>query len=942
MSNNEKMIYLNTPITTKENDIIGLDVCADKLSDAIDEGAQMIAITSPFGSGKTSVIDLLQEKRQNNKKEYILKIPMWSQLHQLKNSANELHRNFLYQISSLINHKRGTYVSRRLSNNYGLLTLHANKNRFWLLFTISLLFVCMAWGVHHFSESIENFLPVLEEKSEYVMIALIIMAIYIGILVLTRAEIIFSSQKSENERIIDEDEIIDLYRAEILKYETRIGHWIRNITKGWKHRPLRGYKYIVVVEDLDRTDDGKSVIEFLTELRKYYLPTNYSKSRKALFKNEVVFVVNIKPESVLFSEIKSKKVIPADSKEKEDHVVAVTNNKNAAINNDKKQTIEKDNFSAPWIGNHLFAKIFDYILDLQTINIVDYKTVLEGLLKSKITTLDKFGFDTSQKLTDIPGMLWIIRGKTLDIREIKNRLNKAFLIFETLQNRFSEESNQISFEKCAIVAYLTTAFEHEFHLTGDTAFQRLIEFNMFDMHDRNHANKRLSKESCAKILHTDNDDYANAVFELVRDNLIDDTYRMYFYNYPQNSRMYSYSELIVQQAILYDEMPENLEEAIDNVLRNNSDIIADSFEQLKKLNLRLPQFVFQNENLYMQALSHAADEVIFWLDKLDLPIDKANSEIMRILSYDQERKIYNKDLAKRFCNSWEQSFNEKSLLKLRKCLCGNFPNEISWYKQLFFGAHGIITVSEMRKLSLVDSIELINIDDDNFDLSHVKCAVESFLKTEGTPQEESQKLKEFLLLVKSRVDSYELAQLYLSYMEKINRIIPEFESVIVELIQREAGKDEEKKQNSLFTKYQNLINQVDSKALSEATLKNISNIEKFGGYDKYSNNVAKTLYIHGYYAEYIMIQLQKEEYINFDNKNILSAVEKYINWFSQDATVFNKLRSSIIKGTRKLLPQYKFLFNEDLPAVSNVELELLRERNDIGEDDVLELAHYKK
>lgn len=219
---------------------------------------------------------------------------------------------------------------------------------------------------------------------------------------------------------------------------------------------------------------------------------------------------------------------------------------------------------------------------------------------------------------------------------------------------------------------------------------------------------------------------------------------------------------------------------------------------------------------------------------------------------------------------------------------------------------------------------------------------QSFLKTEGTPQEESQKLKEFLLLVKSRVDSYELAQLYLSYMEKINRIIPEFESVIVELIQREAGKDEEKKQNSLFTKYQNLINQVDSKALSEATLKNISNIEKFGGYDKYSNNVAKTLYIHGYYAEYIMIQLQKEEYINFDNKNILSAVEKYINWFSQDATVFNKLRSSIIKGTRKLLPQYKFLFNEDLPAVSNVELELLRERNDIGEDNVLELAHYKK
>ena len=77
MSDNKNMIYLNTPITTEKNDVIGLSVCADKLSDAIDTGAQMIAITSPFGSGKTSIIDLMQEKRANNKKEHILKIPMW-------------------------------------------------------------------------------------------------------------------------------------------------------------------------------------------------------------------------------------------------------------------------------------------------------------------------------------------------------------------------------------------------------------------------------------------------------------------------------------------------------------------------------------------------------------------------------------------------------------------------------------------------------------------------------------------------------------------------------------------------------------------------------------------------------------------------------------------------------------------------------------------------
>ena len=344
MSNKEKMIYLNTPITQKDSDIIGLSVYAEKISDAIDEGAQMIAITSPFGSGKTSVIDLLREKRVENKKEYILKIPMWSQLHQLEDKTNELHRNFLYQISSLINHKRGTYVSRRLSNNYGLLTLHANKNRFWFFFTIAILLGCSAWCVNHFSDILEEYITILDGKTEYLTIALVVFAIYIGVVVLSRAEILFSSQKSENERTIEEDEIIDLYRTEILKHGNRLGCFIRNKTQNWKHRPFRERRYIVVVEDLDRTNDGSSVIEFLTELRKYYLPTNYSNCKSAFFKNRVVFIVNIKSESVLLSEIKNKASKKSVKKDQE-----VIDNQELVINN---------------VSDGLYAKIFDFVLDL--------------------------------------------------------------------------------------------------------------------------------------------------------------------------------------------------------------------------------------------------------------------------------------------------------------------------------------------------------------------------------------------------------------------------------------------------------------------------------------------------------------------------------------------------------------------------------------------------
>ena len=65
--------------------------------------------------------------------------------------------------------------------------------------------------------------------------------------------------------------------------------------------------------------------------------------------------------------------------------------------------------------------------------------------------------------------------------------------------------------------------------------------------------------------------------------LIDDSYRMYFYNYPKDSKIYSYSEELVQKAILYGEESEELNSAIDKVIESNSSIIVDSFEKMKQL-----------------------------------------------------------------------------------------------------------------------------------------------------------------------------------------------------------------------------------------------------------------------------------------------------------------------------------------------------------------------
>lgn len=58
-------LFLNTPIASSVHDVVGVEMYAEKLDMAIDAGAQMIALASPFGAGKSSVIELLQKKRKD-------------------------------------------------------------------------------------------------------------------------------------------------------------------------------------------------------------------------------------------------------------------------------------------------------------------------------------------------------------------------------------------------------------------------------------------------------------------------------------------------------------------------------------------------------------------------------------------------------------------------------------------------------------------------------------------------------------------------------------------------------------------------------------------------------------------------------------------------------------------------------------------------------------
>lgn len=877
---NDSLIFMNTPISSEAEDVIGFSTHVEKLDAAISNGGQMIALTSPFGSGKTSIIELLQGKYNTDSQKQILKISMWSHLCsnvERTEGANdseeptsemaatstigettELHRGFVYQLISQINRRKGIYVSKFLNQNYGLLKLQTEKFRYWIYTLISILLFLFGYIL---PQKFEISLSILGEKAAQYESLMLIGSVLFFLLVITRAEIVFSSNKSEGGRKIDTNEIMQLYRTEVLQYQYK--YKVKFLEKIIYPRKKTRH-YIVVIEDLDRTDDGLAVINFLKELRKYYVP-EIASGQGTQYRNKVTFLINVKPETQLCSK----------EREREEY-------------------------------GHLYAKLFDYVLNLQTINIDDYETILEGLLKQKEGAIRAIGINWDGEMLDISGMRWIIRGSHLGIREIKDRLNIAFSLFESLKGKFKKG---ITFEKCAIVAYVTTEFEESFYATDDHAFQKLVEL---------HLQRKLDDKTAAELLPTANTNYAKAIRELIQSKLIDSNYRMYFYNYPKDSRIFTVDEASVQKAILYGESTETLDDAISTVLSNESTIIAEAFQTRKQLGLQLPGIVFESESLYIEALKHAFPEIIAWFKSLDYSsdsCDKTIEQIREILHFDSKRSVYSKTHAYLFVKEWERNFTETSLLQLRRLLCKEFSGEILWYTPLFFGIHRMISDEELSTLSLIDAFKLINLDSDNFSDDTVSYITSRFSK-EPDVQHLSDSMQMFLRSAGEKLGGNMILFDYLEYMTKIQQIVPDFESAVFNELN--IGPAEEKER--LFKEYQQIINLVANNELSEQTLQYISLCKK---YDGYSPMVTHQMDRNEYLFDFILQSLHQGSHIPFEREDIISTLQDNITWLINEEQYFFSIRKLVVKENLDVLRRYNFMFSVDCPIMTKDELQTL-------------------
>ena len=319
-----KRVVLNQPITEEENDWIGVSSYVDSLEDAINNGAQMVAITSDFGSGKSSIVSMYKKRVERGIKHFlpvpgkrVYSINMWNSMQydenqEGKESSIELHKSFLSQAISQAKPSQSEYITKKLSGNYGQVCVQGKSAIHTLFVVLMILSLEIVFLTNGFKEDWLQFFNINENNLRAVTWFSFFCAIVFFILTICKSDFLFSSSKSEGIRHIEEQEIINYFNKEFLYTNF-------------------GYHYIFVIEDLDRTNNSQQVNSFLQEISKYYLGTKSIKS--TLHFNKVTFVINIKPEGMLNSKCES-----------------------------------------------VYDKYFDFIIQLKKINIDNYDVILNGLL----------------------------------------------------------------------------------------------------------------------------------------------------------------------------------------------------------------------------------------------------------------------------------------------------------------------------------------------------------------------------------------------------------------------------------------------------------------------------------------------------------------------------------------------------------------------------------
>jgi len=894
------VVFNNTPITNYKHDIFGFKEYVKIIDKAIQTGSTLIGIIGDYGSGKSSLTEICQ-KYLSHKYGSAIRINMWDTIDENNNDKNFnfLIRSFLYQLAQGNKKKNvnfARYINERQSRNFGKLSVTMSSRWALLFFLFSGLFLILFFSLTNINlfNFIVNYLRSNEHLNllelinrlrifSYPILFISIIFAYFGI---KKGSFVFSLWDSQGKMKPEYGDNFDNFI-----------HIMNRII----FRSFLSRKKIIYIEDLDRIVNKTYVVDFLKELHRFIniLPIRHKK--------KISFILSLKSESSLKKDI----------------------------------TIEDKSF---------YSKIFDYTLWIKPIHYENITEVIWELLQqNKNIIKDILSIGKGEELTKsiLNELSWILKGENLTIRELKDRLNEVFILYQTIKSR-DFESSSVELKKCCAVTYLHRVYSNEYEelIKHEQLMAELIrDCYKYKYNNKEQINENV-KSSIKKIF--DNSDAFTIDFaKMIFSSGIDEDFLMYFYNYPTSSYIKNLDEKELFEYLLHpsDKIKKDnqLAEKINRVIyKKEGKVIETAINEIYENKQNLPDFVFENELLLSFIVVRNKYVVINTLEYFSLVIIKRPRRLCynlsKLLSYsiDENLKI---DLIEKIMASlvnYIDDIDKEKMIEARTAIINSVESYIIYFKDLFLDEEmPLITRAELELLNNIDNkISLIN-----YKLINKNNYTDIFNEINSLDLDD----KQFTEIVKSysNIENFDkLPNIYkflLIFLSKNKQYNEQFISLIIE------NHDDEDKPDIC-----NYLNNINLSLLSEKQLEefdemNLVNLSETA-IDYFEN---KKLY------KSIILSREKLGIIDsfdFVTNELVGFVSYFNDVYNEYPEAFINIRFAAFKQLHNSNDLLYTLYNDNFPLINKNEIELIDDTNEelfkflnhslINEENCIILADY--
>ena len=605
-----------------DDDLIGFESYIDDLNSAISSGAKFIGLISDFGTGKSSLLKMLDGKKDGNYN--IITINLWDVISNSENNNKlEIHNIFLHQLIEKLKIKSSEYYKKRINKNYSPFDIKLKSSRFIYIFFLFCFFLCGIFDTINFYNFYANNL-------ELYIYFLIIILTFLCVLIYKP---MVSFKREDTSRSIDENDTKDLYV---------------DILNAYRESKVNKDKLLVIcLEELDRYNNPETILEYLKEFYKFY----------KLVDDKVVFIISINSASFL------KKF-------------------------DSKKEIEEI--------KDVYEKVFDFILNINPINIEDYDSVIIQLLNKKNICIPD-GIRVPKE-SNLKNWKYLYKGKKITIRDIKHRYNFAISLYLSVKGAGIDK---VDFSKCLFLSYLEDEYNELYNKIVKTN-------NLMDKILVQYANKKNIDE--IEDLNDVSNEGKSALMEGLQSKFISIDYNYYLYKFPKTKKSFNSFERVLYNSIFFDEDSSQLFASIDRL----DDIQIGNIIDMRTNELFVPTIVFKYSKLAKVAYDKQNRAFMNTLDK-NYDLINSFNKFTSVVNYLKKlpERIYRNILSDYFNLKYDQlkNLNDDQILEIRKKVCALLGKDAIMMKDFFMNNYTVISSEEIKSINDANVVfELTNFD----------------------------------------------------------------------------------------------------------------------------------------------------------------------------------------------------------------------------------------